>query len=55
MKWEYHITYSCDNTDLDNLGEQGWELVAVTEYSWENERKGYHESRTTFIFKRPKL
>lgn len=49
-KWEYTTS---DDTDLDELGAQGWELVTVLYRSWMNERKGYTEFDYTCYFKRP--
>jgi hypothetical protein len=56
MMWEYKMVQDLDQSDMNQLGAEGWELVAVTETwrQWENERKGYTESETdiTFYFKR---
>ena len=30
VKWEYHVQTELDAKRLNNLGEQGWDLVAVT-------------------------
>lgn len=47
QKWEYlKKTYISDEYDLNKLGEQGWELVAVTF----NENGSPQE----YFFKRPK-
>ena len=41
QKWEYKtINSGATDRELNNLGEQGWELVAASNYS--------------YIFKRPK-
>lgn len=56
MKWEYYVCeLKCSN--LNELGQQGWELVAITETyrQWENSRKGYtdDDTETCCYFKRP--
>lgn len=33
MKWEYKKTGGLDETDMNELGKLGWELVAVIGYS----------------------
>lgn len=53
--FEYEILTDDDDWDIDQLGKEAWELVTVLYRSWENERKGYTESSTTFYFKREKL
>lgn len=30
QKWEYNVEENLSESDLDQLGEHGWELVAVT-------------------------
>lgn len=30
VQWEYHVLYRPHQTDLNALGQQGWELVSVT-------------------------
>lgn len=54
-KWEYAVEVSSSNStvDLQGMGEEGWELVAVVKDRWENERKGYQEESTTYYYKRP--
>ena len=44
QKWEYKIVTRADESEINLLGEQGWELVSVTE----------NLSYFTFVFKRPK-
>lgn len=51
-KWEYKELNTHDVVDFELLGKMGWELVSVVYASWENERKGYQESETTYYFKR---
>jgi len=42
-RWEYQIVWllgahdleAADEETLNSLGQEGWELVAVTEYGWE--------------------
>jgi hypothetical protein len=35
QKWEYKKTDSLEEDDLNVLGEQGWELVAIENYEGE--------------------
>jgi hypothetical protein len=61
-RWQYAVYYHSDlmalgektvNRNLTKLGEQGWELVAVT--SGIRGDKGEEvSSQTTYFFKRPK-
>jgi len=46
QKWEYLVEENVSNYDLDQYGERGWELVAVT----------FNDcgSPQFFYFKRPK-
>ncbi len=44
QKWEYKIVARASEADINNLGEEGWELVSVME------NLAYY----TFVFKRPK-
>lgn len=52
-KWEYLIVEDCELKDLNKLGEKGWELISVKEYTiysmGEVENEGYE-----YIFKRSK-
>jgi hypothetical protein len=62
LQWQYAVYYHSDlmalgektaNQNLTKLGEQGWELVAVT--SGIRGDKGEDVSKqTTYLFKRPK-
>lgn len=45
QEWEYKIAESLDESDLNELGEDGWELVAVTSND--------SGSPLYFYFKRP--
>lgn len=51
-RWQYKILDCDDDFSFDELGAEGWELVAVNRLTWKNERKGYDESRTVYYFKR---
>jgi hypothetical protein len=44
--WEYLVKENLDESDLDNVGEDGWELVAVT--------CNGNGTPEVFYFKRPK-
>jgi hypothetical protein len=47
QKWEYKTTDSLDEQSMNQLGNEGWELVSVTsENDWSQYRYLY--------FKRPK-
>lgn len=46
QKWEYRVEECLGDYQLDKLGEQGWELVAVTSND--------SGSPLKFYFKRPK-
>lgn len=46
QKWEYLVEESLEDYRLDKLGEQGWELVAVT--------CNGNGTPLRFYFKRPK-
>jgi hypothetical protein len=51
VAWEYKTFYwgGGDPTrSLNDLGQQGWELVAIRGYGDEN------QSQTLYVFKRPK-
>ena len=48
QKWEY-LQHSINRADLEQLGNEGWELVAL--YS---DRQSAHPMEPTAIFKRPK-
>ena len=45
MKWEYYQENNLESKDLDELGDEGWELVSVTEhgrnilYTFKKEKK----------------
>ena len=49
MTWEYkHFNSKLSETELNNLGKEGWELVSHTAiYAW-GELKQY------YVFKRPR-
>lgn len=50
--WEYKIEQDCDETTLNKLGAQGWELVAVVQSV---PLVGHLKpTYTKFYFKRPK-
>lgn len=51
-QFQYKILTDDGDWDIDQLGGDGWELVTVLYRTWENERKGYTDSSTTFYFKR---
>lgn len=53
--FEYLVLTDDESVDLTQLGVEQWELVAVVPRSWENERKGYTESNTTYYFKRERI
>lgn len=42
-KWQYKQEYNCESMQLDRLGKDGWELIAIDSH-------GYIH---TFYFKRP--
>jgi hypothetical protein len=61
-QWQYAVYYHSDlmdlgektaNQNLTKLGEQGWELVAVTPGIRGDKGKDV-TTQTTYIFKRPK-
>jgi len=54
-RWKYLILDDDEVGNLDDLGNQGWELVTVLRQTWENERKGYTEYRQVYYFKRPRV
>lgn len=49
--WEY-LVIDEGIADLTAMGLDGWELVSVVYRQWENERKGYTDSATTYYCKR---
>jgi hypothetical protein len=51
VAWEYKTFYwnrGDPTRSLNDLGQQGWELVAIRGYGDEN------QSQTLYVFKRPK-
>jgi len=44
QKWEYKIVAKATEAEINRLGEEGWELISVTE----------NITYYTFFFKRPK-
>ncbi len=46
MKWQYKFELNLEEHTLNELGQQGWELVAVSPCGKENSYSG-------FYFKRP--
>ena len=49
MKYEYKKTETLDEQELNELGQQGWELVAVSQYNF---FYGITAS-ISYLFKRP--
>lgn len=47
MQWQYKLELNLEEDELNDLGRQGWELVAVRPCGKEN-------SYTGFFLKRPK-
>jgi hypothetical protein len=47
MQWEYKLELNSEESELNDLGRQGWELAAVSPCGKEN-------SYTGFFLKRPK-
>jgi hypothetical protein len=47
MKWEYKLELNLEEKELNDLGQEGWELVSVSPC-------GKDHSYTGFFFKRPK-
>lgn len=45
LKWEYKIVGHISERDMNNLGQDGWELVGITFYN--------NGSICDMIFKRP--
>ena len=58
-KWEYKKERDLEIKDINNFGENGWELVSIDKYFDVDISQGYFKQRTechgkTFYFKRPK-
>lgn len=48
-KWEYKITQGLSEKQINELGEEGWELTAATEHRME-----FQDAETVLYFKREK-
>ena len=53
MMWEYQITPQAD-TDMNDMGRQGWELAGVERVEAEIAPHTYREPRTLLYWKRPR-
>lgn len=58
QKWEYLRVSSPSDDQLNQLGEQGWELVAIASQTYSTGMEGAFgrgvATDMTYIFKRPK-
>lgn len=55
--WEYRVETDCNQATLDNIGAQGWELVAVVYQpspAGSDPRVSRQNSHSEFYFKRRK-
>ena len=46
QQWEYKMTSGVSESDLNKLGEQGWELTGI--------QRNFDNNGATYFFKRPR-